>query len=364
MVKQESEEAVVKKDKVGNALKDSFLVILGCALVAFSDVAFIIPCNIVNGGVDSVAVIINYFAIKNGWINLSDVVVAVLQVALWLLGLWLLGKKFSLYTLLGSIAFPLLFSLMLRTHLDQIIHIDTLFGPDNRNIDGSLNLAVLMLGGIFGGAIAGIGVALTFMGNGSMGGFDVISFIIAKYTDMKQDLSGFFLDSGMIVVGFFCLQSWQLALVGILSAFCNALGVQFIFVYANSYIIVDIISSKNKEIQSFIQNEMGHGTTLVKTKGGFSGEERDMVRVVIYQVEMSELRSYIATVDPKAFVSFVTAKTIHGNGFDPLTLSATTKRRLLERYGIKKPTIPTVTPTSGPTIVSGSPTTETPKNDK
>lgn len=364
MVKQESEEAELKKDKIGNVCKDSFLVILGCALVAFSDVAFIVPCNIVNGGVDSIAVLTNYFAIKNGWINLSDVVVAALQVTLWLLGLWLLGKKFSLYTLLGSIAFPLLFSLMLRTHLDQLIHIDTLFGPDNRNIDGTLNLAVLMLAGIFGGAISGIGVALTYLGNGSMGGFDVISFLIAKYTEMKQDLSGFFLDSGMIIVGFFCLQSWQLALVGILSAFCNALGIQFVFVYVNSYIIVDIISAKNKDIQQFIQKEMGHGTTLVRTKGGFSGEERDMVRVVIYQLEMSELKSYIATVDPKAFVSFVTAKTIHGNGFDPLTLSATTKRRLLERYGIKKPTIPCVTPTSETTIISGSKATENPKNDK
>jgi hypothetical protein len=45
-----------------------------------------------------------------------------------------------------------------------------------------------------------------------------------------------------------------------------------------------------------------------------------MIRVVIYQVETSELRTKIAQIDPKAFVSFTQAKTINGEGFEPFIL--------------------------------------------
>ena len=56
---------------------------------------------------------------------------------------------------------------------------------------------------------------------------------------------------------------------------------------------------------------------MIDTIGGYTGEKRKMIRVVIYQVETAELRSKIAEIDPKAFVSFTQAKTINGEGFEP-----------------------------------------------
>ncbi len=312
---ENEKKKIFTKSAVLGELKNFTLVTLGCLILAFADAAFIIPCNIVNGGVDSMSVIFNYFLEPIFHMDVSDIVIGIAQATLWLVGLFFLGKKFSIYTLLGSVAFPLFYSLMLRTNFVHIIGFDVLY-----DAKGYLNEADLILAGVFGGALSGVGVALTYLGNGSTGGFDIISFVIAKYTDMKQDVSGFILDSSVVIAGLICMHSVLMSLVGIISAFASALAVQFIYLYINSFVIVDIISDKYEEIQEFIHKEMGHGTTVIDTVGGFTGEKRKMIRVVVYQMETGEIRSYIAATDPKAFVSFTQAKGINGEGFEPFVI--------------------------------------------
>jgi uncharacterized membrane-anchored protein YitT (DUF2179 family) len=82
------------------------------------------------------------------------------------------------------------------------------------------------------------------------------------------------------------------------------------------------LSDHYEEIQDYIHKDMDHATTIIDTIGGYTGEKRKMIRVVIYQVETAELRTKIAEIDPKAFVSFTQAKTINGEGFEPFHHSA------------------------------------------
>jgi uncharacterized membrane-anchored protein YitT (DUF2179 family) len=193
------------------------------------------------------------------------------------------------------------------------------------------------LAGSFGGALSGIGVAICYLGNGSTGGFDVISFIIAKYSEMKQDVSGFIIDTSLIVIGMFCLQDVVRSLVGILAALACAVAIQYVYINSNSFIIVDILSDHYAEIQEYIHKDMGHATTVIDTVGGYSGAKRKMIRVIIYEVEMGELKTRIAQIDPKAFVSFTQAKTINGEGFEPFASAAKGRKKLLRRLSSAKP---------------------------
>lgn len=321
------------KDKILEEAKDVSLVLLGCFVLALADEIFIVPCNIVNGGVDSLGVILNHWLSPVLHFDVTDIVIAISQAVLWLIGCFTLGKKFSLHTLLGSLAFPLFYALMMRFRLRYAIGIMDMY-QRNSNPDGSLYLSVLMLSAIFGGALSGAGVALAYLGNGSTGGFDVVSFLIAKYSDMKQDVSGFILDASLIALGMLAFRSWELGLAGILSAFACALAVQYIYVYSNSFIVADIISSKTAAIQEYVDKELGHGSTLVDVRGGHKGENRKLIRVVIYKIEMSELKTFIAAIDPKAFVVFSTAQTINGKGFEPLLISGRERKRILEKYNL------------------------------
>src|SRR5574344_634619 len=134
---------------------------------------------------------------------------------------------------------------------------------------------------------------------------------------MKQDVSGFILDASLILIGMICMRDPIQGLIGILAALACAIAVQYIYVNADTFVIVDILSDHYEGIQDYIHKDMDHATTIIDTVGGYTGEKRKMIRVVIYQVETSELRTKIAQIDPKAFVSFTQAKTINGEGFAP-----------------------------------------------
>jgi uncharacterized membrane-anchored protein YitT (DUF2179 family) len=305
----------ISKSKVLGEIKNILFVIVGCSILAFADAAFLTPGNIISGGVVSVGIICQYYYAQGtpwlfGLTDINDIVVTIVQVVLWIIGWFTLGKKFSLNTLVASITYPLIYALLFRLNVGGALGLDALF-------DGEGKTAELMLAGIFGGALAGSGVAISYLGNGSTGGFDIISFIIAKYSEMKQDVSGFIIDASLIVIGMICMRKPIYGLVGILAALSCAIAVQYIYVNADTFVIVDILSDNYEEIQDYIHKDMDHATTVIDTIGGYTGEKRKMIRVVIYQVETTELRSKIAEIDPKAFVSFTQAKTINGEGFEP-----------------------------------------------
>jgi uncharacterized membrane-anchored protein YitT (DUF2179 family) len=320
----------ISKSKVLGEIKNILFVIVGCSILAFADAAFLTPGNIISGGVVSVGIICQYYYAQGtpwlfGLTDINDVVVTVVQVILWIIGWFTLGKKFSLNTLVASISYPLIYALLFRFNVSGLLGLNALFEGPNAGT------AELMLVGIFGGALAGAGVAISYLGNGSTGGFDIISFIIAKYSEMKQDVSGFIIDASLIVIGMICMRDPIQGLIGILAALSCAVAVQYIYVNADTFVIVDILSDNYEEIQDYIHKDMDHATTVIDTIGGYTGEKRKMIRVVIYQVETAELRSKIAEIDPKAFVSFTQAKTINGEGFEPFIIPRKPTGRRLHR---------------------------------
>ena len=323
----------IEKGKAIKEAKNISLVLLGCFVLALADALFIIPFKIVNGGVDSLGIILGYYLNPIAGFEVSDIVIAAMQILLWLIGLIFLGKKFSFHTLLGTIAFPAFYSLLLRLDLFHAVGLSALL-ENHFTASGNADLSSLLVAAIFGGALSGTGVALTYLGDGSTGGFDVLSFLIAKYTSMKQDISGLIMDASLIIVGLCCFRNWELALVGIISAFICAFAIGEIFIVGNGSLLVDIISSKGVEIQAFIHNELGHATTEIPALGGYKKEKRILLHVVIPRSEAKALRDFIASVDPKAFVETMEAKAIHGEGFESFAISTKTRRRILEKYGV------------------------------
>lgn len=324
----------LSKKKYYHEIKNLFFVIVGCFLLAFADAVFLTPTKIVSGGVVSVGIIVNHFLSPILHTDVNDIVVIATQAILWVIGLIAIGWKFSLRTLMASIAYPLFYTILFRLDAGKAMGFDFLYVIE----DGSFKTVYLLLAGLFGGALAGAGVAVAYLGNGSTGGFDIISFIIARYSNMKEDVSGLIIDTTLIVIGIATMRDMRNGLIGIIAAFACAAAVQYIYVNSDTFVIVDIISSENEKIQDYIHKELGHGTTVIDTVGGYSGEEKKLIRVVIYQIETTELRNYIAQIDPKAFVSFTQAKTINGEGFEPFAVSHKAgqhRRRLFARLAEK-----------------------------
>ena len=178
-----------------------------------------------------------------------------------------------------------------------------------------------MLFAMVGGVFVGFGVAVTFMGGGSTGGVDVLTFIFEKFLRIKQSIASFIIDGLVVGIGMCVLcpgnaEKYLLpCLVGILSIAISALMIDIIYIAFQTVYQVDIISKDWESISAYVQDELGRGATIIPVKGGYKHTDKIMLRVVLSKIQIDDLRNYIATIDSKAFVTITTTKAVFGEGF-------------------------------------------------
>ena len=293
------------------------LITLGCFILAFGDAAFLTPMNLVTGGVLSIGIIIQNFVRMGGSdFYIVDIIVWAAQLILLVVSFIFLGKKFTLRTLYATLIYPALFSFLTRVPLANGLSIGDFIA--SFFITAPQDTGLVILAALFGGVCVGAGVSITYFAGGSSGGLDVLSVIIAKKTPMKEGLSAFIMDGLLVLTGVFVLQNIVQGLIGVLSAFACALAIQYIYVNANAFIIADIISDQYEVIMDYVHKTMDHATTVVDAVGGYTGNERKILRVAFSKRELNQFRTFIGQVDPRAFVTFTQASMINGEGFDPL----------------------------------------------
>lgn len=290
------------KRRVLKQVNNYVAVILGTFLLAFGSVIFLTKSELVAGGISGIAIIIQHFVAS----NIYDYLVAGLTVFFWVLGLIFLGKDFALKTALSSalyIGFTFLFK-----RVDFFNELAATFA-------GNQEAGNLILCGIFGGVFIGGGVAITFLGGGSTGGVDVVQVMLSKYLALKESISGFLIDALIIIVGMASMQLWIPALCGILSSFFTAVLIEIVYIKNQTAYQVDIISDKWEEISRYAQDELERGATIIRAEGGYKGEERVILRVVFDKMQYEKIKRYIASVDPKAFVTYTQTNAVFGEGF-------------------------------------------------
>jgi len=290
------------KKRVLKLVNNYVAIVLGTFLLSFGSVIFLTKAELVAGGISGIAIIIQHFVD----IAIYDYLVAALTVLFWFIGLIFLGKDFAFKTALSSllyIGFTFLFK--------RVVFFDELA----KTFAGNQEAGNLILCGIFGGVFIGGGVAITFLGGGSSGGVDVVQLLLSKYTGIKESVSSFIIDGIIILVGMFSMQLWVQSLCGILSSFVTAALIEIVYIKNQTAYQVDIISDKWEEISRYAQDELERGATIIHAQGGYKGEERVILRVVFDRFQYEKIKKYIASVDPKAFVTYTQTNAVFGEGF-------------------------------------------------
>lgn len=104
-------------------------------------------------------------------------------------------------------------------------------------------------------------------------------------------------------------------LIGVVAAFMCSTMINKIYIGNNNCYYAEIISPKWKEINDEINSFLERGTTLYKAVGGFTGEEKVMIRVVFTKDEYFDLQKIIVKFDKKAFITVTHAHQVTGDGF-------------------------------------------------
>lgn len=285
-------------------LKSFSLIFIGNVMLAFASAFFLVPMEIVNGGMNGVSLIL--FATYQWPIDLTTLLMAW---GFFIGGIILLGKEFSLKTISATVIYPLFLFIFLR------------FFPPNIFEFILANDTHRLLAAIFGGALVGLGVALSFLAGGSTGGFDVIILSLKKFLDVKVSISSLLIDTLIILLGMTTF-SLLLGLYGIISIVVSALMIELVFVGFSKTYFVTIISKESKKINAFILETLERGSTLIPAKGGYSDMAFELIQVAINRSEYFTLKQFIATVDNKAFVVFSQVRSINGLGFEPFPIKS------------------------------------------
>ncbi len=288
-------------------LKNLLLVILGTLVLSFGCAVFVVPFNLVTGGVTGLSIVIDHLI---GGLIPIDVTIAILTWAMFFLGLIFLGKDFALKTLVSAIVYPTAISLFMR-----LVSPDVMGGFLHLSSSAHADIA-LIIGSLFGGLCIGTGCAITFLGGGSTGGVDIIAFILCKmFKKWKSSVVIFAIDAVTVLLGMFVIKDFIITLLGIISASVGAIVIDKIFIGRSQAFTAQIVSDKYEEINLAIRNEVRRTTTMIPAKGGYSGEHKTVLMVTFTMRQYAYLMNVIKRIDKTAFVSISRAHEINGEGF-------------------------------------------------
>ncbi|MBQ7362926.1 MAG: YitT family protein [Clostridia bacterium] len=296
-------------------IKNTALVVLGTFVLAFGTGLFIIPFNLVTGGVSGIGIIINrivaYFAGRE--LISVDFYISLINWLLFALGWIFLGRSFALKTLTSALVYPV--ALSLAVSLAGSDFLGGFFNLLSDRYAGYGELTVI-LATVFGGAAVGAGCALTFLGGGSTGGTDIIAFIICRFfKSARSSVAIFICDAAIVLIGMLVLGDLVISLLGIVSVFICAIAVDKLFIGESRAFIAHVVSEHYEEINERIIHRLNRTSTVVDCTGGYSGESKKMLISTFSVDEYAEFTAIIAEVDKRAFITVHRAHEINGEGW-------------------------------------------------
>lgn len=277
---------LLKEYKIG--LKDVLQVVLGSFILALAFQLFLLPNEIISGGVSSLSIIIYEV------IGLAPSFTQYLfNIPLLVTSFVFLGKEIGMKSVIGSLVFPFFTGLV--SSLPPLT--DDLF-----------------LAALFGGVVTGIGVGTVYRGKGSTGGTSTVAQLIAKYGNMTLGNAMLFADISVIIIGFFVFDL-EAILYGVITLTVASRVIDIVLVGASVQKTIFIITDETEKIRAEILDNFDRGVTLLDARGGFQNDPKEMMMVVIEEREITALREMIIETDDDAFVVVMAASEVMGRGF-------------------------------------------------
>lgn len=142
----------------------------------------------------------------------------------------------------------------------------------------------------------------------------MLAQIITKYTGLTLGTSVLLID-GLIAVSAAIVFDLEKGLYALIGLYVTTKTIDIVQLGFSQSKMVYIISQKETEVRDAIYKEINRGITRLPAFGGYTGEERPVLMVVVYQTEFTRLKQVLKTVDPQAFVIVSDAYEVLGEGF-------------------------------------------------
>ncbi|MDO4459963.1 MAG: YitT family protein [Clostridia bacterium] len=267
------------------------LVILGNAMVAFGVCYFIIPMDLIMGGVTGLSLAMNhYFGID------IAVTAYIINIFFFFVGLIFIGKKFAVGIVISTLAYPTFLAIF-------------------KSIPGlSYAGEEKMLGIIFAALLVGAGGGLILRNGASSGGLEVLASVLNARFGISIALIVNFEDV-LILFAQLPYSSIDSILYGLLITFVLALVLDKVLMIGQSKTQVVVVSNEWKKIREMILHDQDMGCTLLHATSGFANEETNAVMCVLSNRKLFKLHEAILDIDERAFIITSEVTNVKGRGF-------------------------------------------------
>lgn len=264
------------------------LLILGAFVLALAFNMLLSPNKIASGGVTGLSLLIKQITgVEPAFVQWA------INIPLLILGLVVLGKRFGLRTALGSVVLPL------------FIYLTRDFPALTENP---------LLASVFGGALAGVGVGLSFKGKGSSGGFAILSNILTHHTGISLGRCSLMLDAIVVLLSGFVFNP-ENALYAMIAVYLTGKAIDTIQIGFHFSKVALVISERHSQIREAVLEELERGATELMGVGAFSRQEKNVLLLAVSQSEVNKLKEIIHLHDPLAFIIMWDSYEILGRGF-------------------------------------------------
>ncbi|MBR3653489.1 MAG: YitT family protein [Bacteroidales bacterium] len=293
-------------------VKEYFLITLGVTMYVMGWIIFLIPNNMIGGGVTGLGSIVQYAT--NGVIKIGYTYFVV-NAGLLVAALFTLGRSFGAKSIYAILLTSVLLNAAQGIFPDQIIQTLAL---DN----GKLMCTIM------GGIMVGIGIGLSMSQGGSTGGTDIIALIVNKYRNVSPGRMILILDaviilSSLLVPSYMAdgtLMSWPDKITTVVYGFILITIVSTVLdLYltgSRQSVQIFVLSPKFAEIADAITNELHRGVTVFNGKGWYTKHDTEVVMVITRKADLNVFLKCINSIDPNAFISVSSVTGVYGQGFD------------------------------------------------
>lgn len=289
---------LVGKRTRAQSIQDYFFITLGIALYAIGYTAFVLPEQLVSGGVTGISSLLYYAFQWN-----PAVMIWGLNGILLLIAFKGLNRQFTIRTIVGVTILSLMVALM-----KVVFEKFPLITP------GEDRFMHIVIGALLGGS----GLGLVFAHNGSTGGTDIIVALVNRYSRLSLGRVMQFVDISIICSSYILFHSAELIVYGVVFIVISSIMVDYVVNGTRQTVQFMIISKRYKTMADSINQNMGRGVTILHGQGWYSKSDVEVVMVLCRKYESQYLFNLIKAIDPDAMVSQSFCHGVFGEGFDKI----------------------------------------------
>lgn len=267
--------------------------VIGSVIDAFGYALFLIPNKLTLGGVAGIAIILHHL-----WGLPVGVMYFILNIPIFLWAFTKLHNR-TVWSTFLSIAIN-------AAAIDLIAFF---FHKSGMTTD-------ILLAAIYGSALSGLGIGITFRSRASLGGTDLLAQIIHNFTHLPFGQIVMMIDALVVISAAIIFRNAELVLFPLLGLFILGKVIDVVQEGFSSSKAAIIVTSKEDDIRRFILEDIGRGVTILEGRGGFTQEGKSVLLCAFAQKQVSFFKNHLKLIDPSAFIIIGTTDEVIGEGFE------------------------------------------------